>query len=199
MVRGGGGLFWQFRRTVDLRPIAAGCDHGAPSRLHPLASEQITGTSCAAVPSRRRIQLAVRREAPARGGWTLLEHSQVAAEINADEPVLRSATVRSERGDQVGRRREPLPPLCRQARQLEVARVGCTYSIFLQIDRIRYAAEFVHPRGRGGSGSSRVCVRSVPRQPLRQRFVRAPAAPGSQANTRRDQLSFWPPLIGSRN
>jgi hypothetical protein len=25
--------------------------------------------------------------------------------------------------------------------------VGCTYSIFLQIDRIRYAAEFVAPHG----------------------------------------------------
>ncbi len=27
------------------------------------------------------------------------------------------------------------------------ARVGCTYSIFQQIDRIRYAAEFVHLTG----------------------------------------------------
>ena len=25
--------------------------------------------------------------------------------------------------------------------------VGCTYSIFLQIDRIWYAAEYVHPTG----------------------------------------------------
>jgi hypothetical protein len=30
-------------------------------------------------------------------------------------------------------------------------RVGCTYSIFLQIDRIRYAAEFVHPHGVGAA------------------------------------------------
>jgi len=52
-----------------------------------------------------------------------------------------------------------------------VERVGCTYSMFLQIERIWYAAEFVHPTGsesfassaegvdqfdRGGIGSGRV-------------------------------------------
>jgi len=36
-----------------------------------------------------------------------------------------------------------------------VERVGCTYSMFLQIERIWYAAEFVHPTRKGGKAAAR--------------------------------------------
>jgi hypothetical protein len=40
--------------------------------------------------------------------------------------------------------------------------VGCTYSISLQIDRIRHAAEFVHPTGSGDITTGRYGVSQVP-------------------------------------